>query len=361
MIKRATSLILPGLQPVPLDDTAERDRVDTRKSVASVDTVPSTVAAHDDEGNRSTLDHPTLVQDNEPDIFPILWRRKGLLSACVLGVTALVLGAAIYKGPSYAATAVVQLDLRTSEPTAIGAAPPSAAVDAAVLVEGQSRIISSDEIARRVVERMGLDQLEIVKTGVSLLEWAGLGNDNSGERRLLSRIDQATSRLLQKITIKTDPRTYLISVSATSKDPEEAAVTANTVVGEYLHYAKIQKLVQQVTTANQIVSGLSAMLGPRHPKMMNARVTLDAAMAQLNEAKSTRAPITAYELAASGQVIPARAVTIPVSASDKSLLIISVIGGLLLGLLLVAILERWTLRNFILHKLGHGPMVLHSW
>ncbi|MGL4395309.1 MAG: Wzz/FepE/Etk N-terminal domain-containing protein [Hyphomicrobium sp.] len=280
------------------------------------------------------------------ELLAIFWRRKAWASLPL--VMAVVVGTAfqILKTPQYASTALIQLDLQSGNAPGKGSAP-TAMIDAGSLVESQTRLIESEALARRVVERLGLDKIE-QPTGLAQTLTTFFGVAHADGRLSPAPVDLATSRLLDSLSVKNDTRTYLISVTANALHPDEAARVANAFASEFIHHLRLQDLSGELSSAEHTVANLGQTLGYKHPQMIKANSALGAARARFEVVKNDARLLSEAELADSGQVIPARPVTLAKGARLSTILLVAALVGLGLGLLLVNLLERRALRACLL-------------
>jgi uncharacterized protein involved in exopolysaccharide biosynthesis len=268
-----------------------------------------------------------------------LWRRKLLMVAII--VTALALGSiaalvmperytsrAYIRGGFAASDAVVTNDDRSS-----GAPGVSLALER--VIETHSRLLQSDQLARRVVERLGLERLrpEVGEGSWLPSQFYGNAADVSGHQE-----DMAATRLLRSLSVKTDPRAYLVAVGYTAADSGLAALIVNAFVAEYLRSTKLQTLSQQRSSAQASLSKQLSTFGDKHPKVTEARGRLAAADNLLEEQLSKSSEEI---LQAAGQnVTLAQPTTIPSSPSPLFVVGLSLLAGLVVGTGLALWLER---------------------
>jgi uncharacterized protein involved in exopolysaccharide biosynthesis len=266
-----------------------------------------------------------------------LWRRKLLMVA--IFVTALALGsiAALVMPERYTAEAyiwfsasdpVVTNDDRSSD-------APGISLVLERVIETHSRLLQSDQLARRVVERLGLERLrpEVNEGSWLPAQFHGNATDVSGHQE-----DMAATRLLRGLSVNTDPRGYLIAVQYTAADSGLAALIVNAFVAESLRSRKLQTLSQQRSYAQAKLSKQLATLGNKHPKVAEARVQLAAADNLLEEelSKSSEEILQA----AGPNVTLAQATTISSSPSPPFVIGLSLLIGLVVGLAVALWLER---------------------
>ena len=91
------------------------------------------------------------------DTLRALWRHRILIAAFVAAGLLLATLALAFVERRYTAEAVIHLDFAQIDP-ARAKGPPSATMDASVLVESEARLIRSPSMARKVVARLKLNQ-----------------------------------------------------------------------------------------------------------------------------------------------------------------------------------------------------------
>ena len=127
------------------------------------------------------------------------------------------------------------------------------ALDASMLVETRSRLLQSQQLARRVVERLGLERIRPAVSEGLFSSW--LGAKFYGDARAPGYPeDIAAKRLLRGLSVKTEPRVYLITVRYTAGDPELAALITNAFVAEFLQTTRLRTLFLQRDLAQQALS-----------------------------------------------------------------------------------------------------------
>ena len=265
-----------------------------------------------------------------------LWRRRLLIVSCLAAGLLLALLAIAMIAKRYTAEAVIQLDFAARE----GAAPAAAGatIDAAILVEGEARLIRSSTQARRVVARLKLDENPAYTSAgllTQLLRYVSPPPPGAPEA---SKADIAAAKLSKQLQVTNDPRSYLINVSIVSNSPEWSATLANAFATEYLQYRIMQQLRQAEVRARAALQGASAFYGEKHPNFIQAKSQLEAAEAHIRE----------QEALSSDQIAPppghsfmkAEPVWLPSGPNPVALLGMGTMGSLLAGLALALLLER---------------------
>lgn len=277
---------------------------------------------------------------NFPEIF---WRRKWVILATCLGATCLAAAAALLAEPKYSATAIFDGDDREVAANPLNGGPPS---EGEVAAATRMRSLA---MAREIADQMGLAQQSTDKPGItdplatpkSILSrfdifklWPGHASAAP------SPLDIAAQRLMDNLQISIEPRSSLITVTYTSRNPQHAADVANAFVGEYLHYQRVRKLSDRQNSASRALLDAAASFGEKHPQVARARSNLDLVSAQLqSESVQTKTPSTADKLAATGRVMPAQSVTIPLSRGTLSKTLLGLLVGAFAGLGLAFLIE----------------------
>ncbi len=282
-----------------------------------------------------------------------LWRRKNIIAGICAAAIGLALMPKVLLGPQYAATALVQLDLGSQD--APGHTPPTTAIDGGTLVETQTSLIESRAMARQVVERLGLDESES-QSQIRTLIRNLIGHFNSAAGQ--SRVDVATERLMSNLKITSKPRSYLITVTHTAPTPQQAARVANAVVSEYMHYRAVQTLADRVAFAQRALTDLVGTYGVKHPMVMRAEANLALERSRIAAEEEKADLMSDRELAETGKVVPAQAITIPIGAKTSTILLLAFLGGLVGGTALVLAIERSALVGALMQRVGHWLMGL---
>ena len=209
-----------------------------------------------------------------------LWRRKLLVLACaaiavVLGLIAILVMPERYTAEAYirggfdASYAVTKED----DTTRTG----SVNLDLMRVIETQSRWLQTQELARRVVQQLGLERLR-----PEVGETTNAREDQEGP---------AAVRLIRRLSVTSDPRAYLIEVQYTAGDPDLAVLITNAFVAEVLRSSRLQTLFQQRAYTQTILSSQLAKFGEKHPKVAELRAQLatmnDSLKRQLSDTPET--------------------------------------------------------------------------
>jgi capsular polysaccharide biosynthesis protein len=211
------------------------------------------------------------------DTLGILWHQKLLIGGVLLVALSVATIALVLSGPRYSAEAMIQLNFNREEPATGPKTQSIATVDAVALIDSAARAIRSRATANAVVARLGLDkdpdfarESTLWRVVLGVRAALGLGGATPTPR------DLAVHQLMQKVTVTNEPRSYLISVAVTTRNPEQAATLANVVALEYLRGQMLQQLSDTQSAAERELSQLSSVYGVRHPSYVLARARLNA-------------------------------------------------------------------------------------
>jgi uncharacterized protein involved in exopolysaccharide biosynthesis len=145
-------------------------------------------------------------------------------------------------------------------------------LDAVRVIETQSRLLQSPNLAHRVVQQLGLAQL-----GPELNErhWLPDTFFASAAHTKEDQTQWAATRLLSHLSVTSDPlRTYLITVKYSGTDSALAVVITNGFVAEFLRSSGLQTLIQQRASVESALSQLLVRYGDKHPNVTRAKSRL---------------------------------------------------------------------------------------
>lgn len=273
-----------------------------------------------------------------------LWRRRWLTAAIVAGVLAVgavgvslmpdrYMTEAYIKGEVFAAPdTVAKVDDSTT-------AESMGQLDLGRVIETQTRLLLSHQLARRVVEQIGLERLRPLTSPRSLLPNAFFGGAAKTPK---DAVGAAANRLLGGLSVENYPRAYLIAVRFSARDPELAKLIANSFVAELLRSANVQTLFRQRSLAQAALSIQLAKFGDKHPAVAQARMRL-ATTEELLKEQLTEAPDTIIQTA--GENVTKAITASPVSRTFVIYLLL--LCSLTIGIGVALWLERgnWWIRS----------------
>ncbi len=226
---------------------------------------------------RSPRSEPASLHTHSEDVLyavlSSLWRRRLLIVTLVAAAFAIGIVVGLLMPQQYTAEAYIRGVATASDAVAKDDAGRNAAVvtlDMGRMIETQSILLQSHQLARRVIERLGLQR---VRTEVDQTGWLGFSNGTNSPGR---QEDTAATRLLKHLAVTTDPRAYLIALNYTSGDPDLAVLIANAFVAEILRSIELQILSQQRSATQAALSDRLAQFGEKFPRVIEARLHLAA-------------------------------------------------------------------------------------
>ncbi len=205
-------------------------------------------------------------------LLAALWSRKGLILLCAIVGLCLGIVASLLIAPKYTSTAQLFIDPRDLRvlqndvsPNTVGSDPTSITS----YLESQARVIASDSIKTRVIEKLGLDKDPDYGGPARGGFLSGLfGSDKAKTDR--NALLYALAALEKSITVRRGERTFVIDISATAQDAEKAAQIANALAEAYLE--------DQATVRSDFAQRATAALTGRLAELRNRlRVAEDKA------------------------------------------------------------------------------------
>jgi succinoglycan biosynthesis transport protein ExoP len=189
------------------------------------------------------------------DMWLIVRKRRWLLAGAAVGLALLAAAAGLYRGKMYTATGEIQIqpgsaaDLKQSISSVFSG---GSTLD--VVIESDSRILTSDKLLTTVAETLKLQQnpdfvssQSILKIPLSGSKASPLLNGSLDDPYVRNAI---LTNLRAHLTIARVPRTQMITISYVSRSPQLSADIVNTLESEFIknnftaHYSS----TQQVTT-----------------------------------------------------------------------------------------------------------------
>mgnify|MGYP001290746311 CR=1 FL=1 len=216
-------------------------------------------------------------------ICSTLWRGR----STILGTTvaSLLLAAVFVLVAPHRYTAVTEIlidpvDLRAvaNEPT-----PPTQASDTALLlIDSQVRVLSSDDVLRRVVDSQGLahdPEFAGPRSPLRALVDRVLGSLGRGKTLAAANPSLAALNVLkQRVRVTRAERTFVVDVAVASEEPAKAARLANAIAQAYL----VEQTEVRADAARQISQSLTARLNDLKESVKKAEDRVEAFKASHN-------------------------------------------------------------------------------
>jgi uncharacterized protein involved in exopolysaccharide biosynthesis len=257
-----------------------------------------------------------------------VWRRKRVVlvitaAALLFGIVAIFLLPPRYTALAYihgqlAAPSVPYVTSKEDETVSTGAV----SLDLVRLIETQSGLLRSQQMARKVVEELGLQRLQPIMRIPAKI---------SGDEK-----DIAAALLSRDLSVENDRNSYLIAVRFTASDRELAKLIVNTFVAELVRSTSLQALSQQSVVAHAVLSNKLAKFGDKHPGVAQARTQV-AATEDLMKEQLSETPEAILQAARGDvtEVIVARS-----SPNPRFVISLSLLIGFTVGTAVALWLER---------------------
>ena len=198
-------------------------------------------------------------------VLAILKRQRRVIAATAF---LMALGAVLFLSfstPRYSATALLLVDPQAGDLLEETKAAPAGSGTDNARVDTEVEILRSDAVALAVIERLGLaaDPEFLARPGLleQLAEFAGAAIA-AGPGPGADPTTGLRDRLMDRITIRRRGLTYLISVSAQSRDPERAAELANALAETYIA-AQLDAQIAAALAGSDVLAGRIAQARAR--------------------------------------------------------------------------------------------------
>ena len=169
----------------------------------------------------------TQARAPTPGFLSILWRRKLLILASILGCLGIGIAYIALTPPRYAATAAMLIDPRLGKTVGSDPNVPGFVADTAA-IDSQIKLFTSQTVLSRVAAQTDLkNDPEFNGTNRSLLQRILHPAFNAVDGVDLKALEDA-------ITIKRPERTYVVQIDVLARDPRKAAAIANAVTQAYI-------------------------------------------------------------------------------------------------------------------------------
>lgn len=186
------------------------------------------------------------------DYWSVLKRRRGVIVLCVAAVVLATLVGSFLVTPLYRSTVTLQIERQNPD---ILNVRNLASVDYsfaayADFYQTQYKILSSDAVARKTVDRLGLTSHPWFEAGTAKPgAWAAFRGMLPGTIPAVPRdpVDVAAARLRTRLEIAPVRNSHLVQVSWVAADPQLAAKIANAVVDAYIGF----NIESSYTTSDQ--------------------------------------------------------------------------------------------------------------
>jgi uncharacterized protein involved in exopolysaccharide biosynthesis len=266
------------------------------------------------------------------DTLLVLWRGKLLIVAIVAFAVLLASISVVLIGPRYTGEALILINFSREGPATDTKIQPIASLDAVAVVDSAAKVIRSRATASAVVARLGLDR------DPDFARESALWRMVSGSRTALgldgttpSPRDLAVNSLMRNVTVTNEPRSYVISIAITERDPERAATLANAVALEYLRGNAKQLLADEQAGVERELAQLSSVYGAKHPGYVRNRTKLENLEARLSALRDGSRAEDASGFVTGQSFIAAEKVTVPSGPNLRLILGLTVGAAFVVG------------------------------
>ena len=209
-------------------------------------------------------------------------RRSWLMvGACGVVATALALFALTLLPPAYVARVQILVDPTDLRVVDNDVTPRSPLADSGVSVaESQVRVIGSDSVLRRVIEKLDLDHdPEFAKPFAAgdgpfeaIKSWLGIGTPANLPRDPVLR---ALDELRSAISVRRAERTFVIDVTAKARDGHKAALIANAISDAFF--------IEETSARTNSAARASENLASRLSELRSSLQTAEEKLARFRE------------------------------------------------------------------------------
>jgi uncharacterized protein involved in exopolysaccharide biosynthesis/Mrp family chromosome partitioning ATPase len=216
-------------------------------------------------------------------VLSSLWRGRRMIILAAAGMLVAVALFALFARPQYVATTELLIDpadLRVVENELTSGNQTN---DAAVIqVESQVRVLTSENVLRRVIAKEQLDQdpefarkpSALRLLGRSLLPAIGINQTSWNDDPTLLALNE----LQRHLRVRRAERTYVVDVTVASDRPEKSARIANAIADAYL----AEQTAARAETARRVSESLSARLSELKDRVREAEERAEAFKSQNN-------------------------------------------------------------------------------
>ena len=221
-----------------------------------------------------------------------IWRQRYVVVLSLM-LALVAAGAALALLPkTYAGEAILQLNLGHREAGRGAGQGSGVSLEASALVQNEARILKSRPLVRTVVEELDLadDPDLVASTGAStagaliarfvppyVTDWVQehlhtILQDRESLDPAALRRDLAIRDVLAHLSVATDNRSYLVTVTYTAKDPVKAARVANAIAETYLR----REVQERVQATDRLTAWIDTQLRETAESLRNQESLIDS-------------------------------------------------------------------------------------
>ena len=210
-------------------------------------------------------------------VTAVLREHLAVIAACVVGVTLLAVLAVWQMTPIYSATSEVAVETQQTQVVDIEQVMSGLAPDIATM-KTQSSFLTSNKLIGKLVDELKLQrdpEFAVRQSRFSLFApgtWFAAPASAPPQRSALQQM-QDRARLVDRVSnafdVRVTPQSYVLTVTARSRDPRKAALLANTLARLYID--------EQVVMKNAAALGANRWLEQRVGELRDAAIAADKA------------------------------------------------------------------------------------
>ncbi|MDB5735128.1 MAG: lipopolysaccharide biosynthesis protein [Alphaproteobacteria bacterium] len=202
------------------------------------------------------------------DLFRLIDARRRLITRVALGVILCGIAAALILPTTWSSSSVVMLDSRKNNITDLTAVLSQLSADPASM-QNQLQLLQSRELAAEVITRLKLDNdpefnpaiaqpslVQLVGMMGSLINPRNWFENDTPVSGIVSR-DRIIDTFLKHVSANAEGLSTTITVTATSRDPNKAALIANTLADAYVKAQVATKVDATTNTTSWLNTRLS--------------------------------------------------------------------------------------------------------
>uniref|UniRef100_Q07KV6 Lipopolysaccharide biosynthesis n=1 Tax=Rhodopseudomonas palustris (strain BisA53) TaxID=316055 RepID=Q07KV6_RHOP5 len=283
----------------------------------------------------------------------LLWRKRGIIALSVAVCLTLATLILLTSQKQYTAEASVRVNFGSGS----ASNPARIQMDAAAMIDGETKILRSRAVADRVVARWHLDQIPAFAAGPGLvsrvlgslsepaprddLPTGDAGADTASRSAAFLR---ATATVMANTTVVSDNRSYIIGIRYRWTSAETAARIATTLAQEYLRERQEQGLAAARGRQVAEVVQLSQRFGERHPALQAANARLAEIDGEIvAAAKAAPAQAVTLDSFAAEIALPAEKPLVPSSPKPAVVLGLALLLGLVGSSAAILLIERFSI------------------
>ena len=200
-------------------------------------------------------------------VFRSIYRAKWLIATTTLAGIGVGVLIALSTPHTYTAYSQILIDPRDVKVVGKDLTPDFLANEAVLaLIDSQSRVITSTNVLRKVIDQTGLDRdpefngtdeaglLAPLKRALGAFGFGSTAGDDANDR-----LGSTLQSLRERIWVERSNRTFVLNIAVTSQNPEKSAQLANTLTGIFMVEQGEQKSALATKTSDELTARLGEL------------------------------------------------------------------------------------------------------